>query len=58
MQIALASFIDDGMLDKHIRRCKRVYAERRHLLTHALSGPLVDHLTAPQRRQVRWRICS
>lgn len=46
MQAALAGFIDDGLLDKHIRRSRRVYAERHHILTEALSGPLADHLTA------------
>jgi GntR family transcriptional regulator / MocR family aminotransferase len=46
MQTALAGFINDGLLDKHIRRSRRVYAERHHILTRALSGPLAGHLTA------------
>jgi GntR family transcriptional regulator / MocR family aminotransferase len=46
MQTALAGFIDDGLLDKHIRRSRRVYAERHHILTEVLSGPLAGHLTA------------
>ena len=46
MQTALAGFIDDGLLDKHIRRSRRVYAERHHILTEALCGPLAGHLTA------------
>ena len=46
MQTALASFINDGLLDKHIRRSRRVYAERHHILTEALSGSLAEHLTA------------
>ena len=46
MQTALAGFINDGLLDKHIRRSRRVYAERHHILTEALSGSLADHLTA------------
>ena len=46
MQAALAGFIDDGLLDRHIRRGRRVYAERHGLLTEALSGPLADDLTA------------
>ncbi len=46
MQTALASFINDGLLDKHIRRNRRIYAERHHILIEALSGPLADHLTA------------
>src|SRR5580700_3459452 len=45
MQTALASFINDGLLDKHIRRNRRIYAERHHILIEALSGPLADHLT-------------
>jgi GntR family transcriptional regulator / MocR family aminotransferase len=46
IQTALASFIDDGLLDQHIRRGRRIYAERHHLLTRELSGPLAGHLTA------------
>src|SRR6516225_3062337 len=46
MQTALAGFIDDGLLDRHIRRNRRVYAERHHILTEVLSGSLADHLTA------------
>ncbi len=46
MQTALASFISDGLLDKHIRRNRRIYADRHHALIEALSGPLADHLTA------------
>jgi GntR family transcriptional regulator/MocR family aminotransferase len=46
MQTAMAGFINDGLLDKHIRRGRRVYAERHALLTQALSGPLASHLTA------------
>ncbi len=46
MQTALAGFIEDGLLDKHIRRSRRVYAERHHILTGALSGRLAGQLTA------------
>jgi GntR family transcriptional regulator / MocR family aminotransferase len=46
MQTALAGFIEDGLLDKHIRRSKRGYAERYHILAGALAGPLAGHLTA------------
>jgi GntR family transcriptional regulator / MocR family aminotransferase len=46
MQTALAGFIDDGLLDQHIRRGRRVYAERHALLAEALAGPLAGHLTA------------
>jgi GntR family transcriptional regulator/MocR family aminotransferase len=35
---ALASFIDDGHLDRHVRRASRVYRERRRLLVTALDG--------------------
>jgi GntR family transcriptional regulator/MocR family aminotransferase len=43
-QAALAGFIADGLLEKHIRRCRLVYAERRRILAGALSGPLACHL--------------
>ena len=46
LQAALAGFIEDGLLDKHIRRSGRAYAERHQLLAEALSGPLSAHLTA------------
>jgi GntR family transcriptional regulator / MocR family aminotransferase len=46
IQAALAGFIDDGLLDQHIRRGRRIYAERHHLLTRELSGPLARHMTA------------
>lgn len=46
MQAALAGFIEDGLLDKHLRRCRRAYAERRGLLAEAISGPLSAYLTA------------
>jgi GntR family transcriptional regulator/MocR family aminotransferase len=46
MQTALAGFIEDGLLDKHIRRSRRVYGDRHHILTAALSGPLAGQLTA------------
>jgi len=47
MQPAMAGFIEDGLLDKHIRRGRRVYGERRDFLTEALgSGALADCLQA------------
>lgn len=46
MQAALADFIDEGLLDKHLRRSRRVYAERHGILTEALAGPLASHLRA------------
>jgi GntR family transcriptional regulator / MocR family aminotransferase len=45
-QAALAGFIDEGLFDRHIRRSRRVYAERHAILTEALAGPLHDHLAA------------
>jgi GntR family transcriptional regulator/MocR family aminotransferase len=45
-QTALAGFIGDGLLDKHIRRARRAYTERHRLLTEALHGPLAPRLTA------------
>jgi GntR family transcriptional regulator / MocR family aminotransferase len=44
-QAAMAGFIADGLLEKHIRRCRLIYAERCRLLTDALSGPLAPYLT-------------
>ena len=46
MQAALAGIIEDGLLDKHLRGARRVYAERHHILAQALSGPLASFLTA------------
>jgi GntR family transcriptional regulator / MocR family aminotransferase len=46
IQAALADFITDGLLEKHIRRCRLIYAERRRMLTDALSGPLADYLAS------------
>ncbi|MEW9110091.1 MAG: PLP-dependent aminotransferase family protein [Cytobacillus gottheilii] len=35
-QYALARFIDEGHLDKHVRKMKKIYIERRKVLTDAL----------------------
>jgi GntR family transcriptional regulator/MocR family aminotransferase len=43
-QLALASFIDDGLLDKHLRRTGRIYSHRHQILQSALAGPLSSHL--------------
>ncbi len=40
MQLALARFIEDGHLLRHIRRCHEVYAGRRERLRHWFDGPL------------------
>jgi GntR family transcriptional regulator/MocR family aminotransferase len=45
-QAALASFIEDGLLDKHLRRSRRAYTERRDQLADALAGRLSRYLTA------------
>jgi GntR family transcriptional regulator / MocR family aminotransferase len=45
-QMAFTSFIEDGLLDKHIRRCTRIYNERRQIIVAALSGPLAADLTS------------
>jgi GntR family transcriptional regulator / MocR family aminotransferase len=39
-QQALASFIDDGHLDRHVRRAARVYRDRQRQLTAALASGL------------------
>ena len=44
-QLALARFIDDGHLLRHIRRCHDVYAGRRERLQHWFSGPLSPWFT-------------
>ena len=44
-QLALARFIDDGQLLRHIRRCHDVYAGRRERLRHWFSGPLSPWFT-------------
>jgi GntR family transcriptional regulator/MocR family aminotransferase len=36
LQAAAARFIDQGMLARHVRRMRRVYSERHHLLTSLL----------------------
>jgi GntR family transcriptional regulator / MocR family aminotransferase len=43
-QAALARFMDDGLLARHIRRTAKVYAERRSLLLAGLAGELAPHL--------------
>jgi GntR family transcriptional regulator / MocR family aminotransferase len=46
MQAAMAGIIEDGLLDKHLRGARRVYAERHRILAQALSEPLANFLTA------------
>ncbi|MDF5757199.1 PLP-dependent aminotransferase family protein [Spongiactinospora sp. TRM90649] len=42
---ALARFIDDGELPRHVRRATRVYAARHELITSALRADFGDRLT-------------
>ncbi|WP_317201690.1 PLP-dependent aminotransferase family protein [Janthinobacterium sp.] len=44
-QHALAKFIGDGHLLKHIRRCRAIYAARRARLRHWFAGPLAAWFT-------------
>jgi GntR family transcriptional regulator/MocR family aminotransferase len=40
MQAAMATFIDEGHLQRHLRRAQRTYRERRHLMLAALTDRL------------------
>jgi GntR family transcriptional regulator/MocR family aminotransferase len=44
MQAALARFIDDGLLARHLRRMRRVYRARRDRIAMALDGQLAGVL--------------
>lgn len=44
--LALAALIEDGRLDRHLRRCRRVYGARRSALLHALDGHVVTGAAA------------
>jgi GntR family transcriptional regulator / MocR family aminotransferase len=46
LQAAAAQFIDQGLLARHARRMRRVYAERHQLLGATLEHCLADHLAA------------
>lgn len=46
LQAAAAQFIDRGMLARHVRRMRRVYGQRHHLLTTGLERHFAD-LLAP-----------
>ncbi|MBL1101835.1 MocR-like pyridoxine biosynthesis transcription factor PdxR [Streptomyces coffeae] len=41
-QAALARFIDDGLLARHIRRMRHTYATRHETITRALTGQFAD----------------
>ena len=45
-QAAAAQFIDDGVLAQHIRRMRRVYAERHELIRRILEDDFAELLTA------------
>jgi GntR family transcriptional regulator/MocR family aminotransferase len=45
IQAAAAEFIDQGLLARHLRRMRGIYAERRHRLTTAIYADFADHLT-------------
>ncbi len=44
-QAALAAFIDEGLLRRHVRTVTRVYAHRHDLVTAAARGVLADRFT-------------
>lgn len=44
-QAALARFIDDGHLARHIRKMRTIYRRRHDIVTQAISGPLSHRLT-------------
>ncbi|HEU4846350.1 MAG TPA: PLP-dependent aminotransferase family protein [Burkholderiaceae bacterium] len=46
MQLTLAKFIDDGYLQKHIRRCHGIYAARREKILARFAGDLSPWLEA------------
>ncbi|PZF79992.1 hypothetical protein C1I92_28445 [Jiangella anatolica] len=43
-EAALARFMDEGLLARHIRRTSKVYAERRSAVLSGLTGPLAPYL--------------
>lgn len=43
-QAALARFMDEGLLGRHIRRTTRAYAARREAVVDVVGGDLADHL--------------
>jgi GntR family transcriptional regulator/MocR family aminotransferase len=42
MEAAIASLIDDGEVQRHVARARRIYAERRNILADALRRELGD----------------
>lgn len=45
LQVAAATFIEEGLLAQHVRRMRRVYAERHDRMMRALARDLGDALT-------------
>ncbi|RBQ14353.1 PLP-dependent aminotransferase family protein [Spongiactinospora rosea] len=56
-QAALARFIDDGELPRHIRRATRAYAARHELIVAALRGDLAEWLT-PMPSTAGLHVCA
>ncbi len=47
LQVALLRLIADGLLDRHLRRTRKVYSERHHLVARFVQDAATDgHLTA------------
>jgi GntR family transcriptional regulator/MocR family aminotransferase len=47
-QQALADLIDDGLFERHIRRMRALYLERRGVLVEAIRGELNDAIEVPE----------
>ncbi|MER8809883.1 PLP-dependent aminotransferase family protein [Mesorhizobium australicum] len=45
LQAALADFIDEGHMTRHLKRMRRIYAERRKLFYELCQTELADHMT-------------
>lgn len=45
LQAALADFIDEGHMTRHLKRMRRIYAERRKLFYDLCQTELADHMT-------------
>jgi DNA-binding transcriptional MocR family regulator len=39
-QFALAGLLEDGTVDRHLRRTGRIYSQRHQIVRAALAGPL------------------
>lgn len=45
LQAALADFIDEGHMSRHLKRMRRIYAERRKFFYELCETELADHMT-------------